>query len=93
MENNAGIKLPADFKQYPGKMDHTSCVVFQVGISTSTDGGSTRNSTLKEENPPSPRSSSWKKVEPSPSADEERKKKKDQIDQQVKRKTEWLRAS
>lgn len=30
MTNNPGKKLPNDYALYPGKMDHTSCVVFKV---------------------------------------------------------------
>lgn len=31
MENNPGLKLPSDYKLYPGKMDHTTCVAVRVG--------------------------------------------------------------
>jgi len=32
MEQNPGKKLPKDYVQYPGKMDHTTCVSFEVGL-------------------------------------------------------------
>ena len=31
MEANPSLKLPSDYKLYPGKMDHTTCVVVRVG--------------------------------------------------------------
>ena len=31
MEANPGLKLPSNYKLYPGKMDHTTCVVVRVG--------------------------------------------------------------
>lgn len=31
MESNPGLKLPSDYKLYPGKMDHSTCVVVRVG--------------------------------------------------------------
>lgn len=31
MEQNPKLKLPPDFKLYPGKLDHTTCVCFTVG--------------------------------------------------------------
>ncbi|GAM21594.1 hypothetical protein SAMD00019534_047690 [Acytostelium subglobosum LB1] len=31
MENNSTKKLPSDYKLYPGKMDHNTCVCFRVG--------------------------------------------------------------
>ncbi|KAH3767670.1 cyclophilin B [Pelomyxa schiedti] len=31
MEKNPDKKLPVDYKLYPGKMDHTTCIVIQVG--------------------------------------------------------------
>ena len=36
METNRGKKLPSDYSKYPGKMDHTTCVVFRVGIAHGT---------------------------------------------------------
>jgi len=35
MENNPGKILSKDYKEYPGKMDHTTCSVFRVGLSSS----------------------------------------------------------
>ena len=32
MENNVSQPLPKDYEKYPGKMDHTTCVVFRVGL-------------------------------------------------------------
>jgi len=32
MEKNYGKKLPPDFKQYPGKMDHVTCCAFRAGM-------------------------------------------------------------
>lgn len=34
MQNNFGKELPRDYEQYPGKMDHTTCVVVRVGNSS-----------------------------------------------------------
>lgn len=31
MEQNPKDKLPLDYKAYPGKMDHATCVVIKVG--------------------------------------------------------------
>lgn len=31
MENNQGRRLPEDYVEFPGKMDHTSCLCFRVG--------------------------------------------------------------
>lgn len=31
MEQNPKLKLPPDFKLYPGKLDHATCVSFAVG--------------------------------------------------------------
>lgn len=31
MENNMGKRLPEDYVEYPGKMDHTTCLCFRVG--------------------------------------------------------------
>ena len=31
METNQGKRLPCNYKLYPGKMDHTTCLVFGVG--------------------------------------------------------------
>ena len=31
MEQNPRLKLPPDFKQYPGKLDHATCVGLSVG--------------------------------------------------------------
>merc|ERR1712137_100269 len=33
MENNPGRRLPRDYSLYPGKMDHTTCVIFRIGNS------------------------------------------------------------
>jgi hypothetical protein len=35
MENNPGKKLPKDYVKYPGKMDHATCVAFEVGLKKS----------------------------------------------------------
>jgi len=32
MEQNPGKKLPKDYIRYPGKMDHATCVSFEVGL-------------------------------------------------------------
>ena len=32
MEANPKIKQPSDYKLYPGKMDHATCVAVQVGV-------------------------------------------------------------
>lgn len=40
MENNPQKKLPKDFKQYPGKMDHSTVIAFKIG---------------SEERPPTPK--------------------------------------
>jgi len=32
MERTGGIKLPNDYKSFPGKMDHATCVCLEVGI-------------------------------------------------------------
>jgi len=32
MEQNPFIALANDYRKYPGKMDHTTCVAFKVGI-------------------------------------------------------------
>jgi len=32
MEQNSKAKLPPDFKQYPGKLDHATCVCLSVGM-------------------------------------------------------------
>lgn len=31
MENNQGKRLPEDYIEFPGKMDHTTCLCFRVG--------------------------------------------------------------
>ncbi len=31
MELNPGLPLPHDYKKYPGKLDHTTCVCFEIG--------------------------------------------------------------
>lgn len=31
MEQNPGCKQPTDYKLYPGKFDHTTCVAFRIG--------------------------------------------------------------
>ncbi|KAH3759086.1 cyclophilin B [Pelomyxa schiedti] len=31
MEANPGLKQPTDYKKYPGKMDHTTAIAFQIG--------------------------------------------------------------
>jgi len=31
MLSNIGKKLPSDYVLYPGKMDHTTCVIFKIG--------------------------------------------------------------
>lgn len=32
MQNNPNKKLPSDYVEFPGKMDHSTCVCFKVGI-------------------------------------------------------------
>lgn len=32
MEQNPGTKLPKEYSQFPGKMDHATCVVFEAGF-------------------------------------------------------------
>eukprot|EP01116_Phalansterium_solitarium_P000643 TRINITY_DN10485_c0_g1_i1.p1 TRINITY_DN10485_c0_g1~~TRINITY_DN10485_c0_g1_i1.p1 ORF type:complete len:913 (+),score=258.32 TRINITY_DN10485_c0_g1_i1:60-2798(+) len=32
MQNNPGKRLPTDYKQFPGKLDHTTCMAFRVGF-------------------------------------------------------------
>ena len=32
MQTNVSQALPQDYGKYPGKMDHTTCVVFKVGL-------------------------------------------------------------
>jgi hypothetical protein len=34
MEGNPGKKQPADYKAFPGKMDHTTCLGYEVGNGT-----------------------------------------------------------
>ena len=31
LESNPGKRMPFDYVKYPGKMDHTTCLAFQVG--------------------------------------------------------------
>jgi len=31
MEQNPGTKQPEDYRKYPGKMDHTTCVSYRIG--------------------------------------------------------------
>jgi len=31
MVNQPGKRLPSDYVEYPGKMDHTTCVCIRVG--------------------------------------------------------------
>lgn len=38
MENNPNQRLPRDYKMYPGKMDHTTCVCLRVGEISSAAG-------------------------------------------------------
>merc|ERR1712137_516510 len=51
METNRGKKLPRDYKAYPGKMDHTTCVVFRVGNTTGSGNENVDPACLETYNP------------------------------------------
>jgi len=45
MENNQGKRLPEDYVEFPGKMDHTTCLCFRVGRFTALPEKGTVTST------------------------------------------------
>eukprot|EP01102_Stenamoeba_stenopodia_P000881 TRINITY_DN10817_c0_g1_i3.p1 TRINITY_DN10817_c0_g1~~TRINITY_DN10817_c0_g1_i3.p1 ORF type:complete len:947 (-),score=208.52 TRINITY_DN10817_c0_g1_i3:107-2947(-) len=51
MEENPRLKLPVDYQQFPGKMDHSTCLAFRMFKSENT--AVRRNSIISEINPPS----------------------------------------
>jgi hypothetical protein len=69
MERNPTIPLPKDFQLYPGKMDHTTCVAFKVGVGEVSDlayhemSAKTRSAPVHHETNRRAESSPWKEYE------------------------------
>jgi len=75
MESNNGKRIPDDYVEFPGKMDHTTCLCFRVGrasfpggVSPTSSPGSSPNSTPPLSSSTSSGSSTkdnWTKIQPS----------------------------
>jgi len=74
MESNGGKRIPDDYVEFPGKMDHTTCLCFRVGrnaVASSTSPTSSPSSSptnLSSSNSLSPPTlkDNWTKITPSP---------------------------